>query len=59
MSNEFKVRTTSESIIIESATGEHVAEYVSQNQRSDAAKMRKAIKAHLAHPGATLKNYGW
>lgn len=59
MSNEFKIRTTAESIVIEDANGEHVAEYASRDQRSDAAKMRRAIKQHLNQAGATLGNYNW
>lgn len=57
MSNEFRIRTTKESIIVE-ANGEHVAEYASRDQRNDAAKMRRAIRKHLDN-GGTINNYQW
>lgn len=58
MSSEFRIRTTSDSIVIE-ANGEHIAEYASKAPKADAASMRRQIKAHLAQPGSTLHNYQW
>lgn len=59
MSNKFKIRTTSASIVIETKTCEHIAEYASREPKQDAAKMRRTIKAHLSQLGATLNNYAW
>ena len=57
MSNDFRVRTTPKSIVIES-NGEHVAEYASEAPKADAAKMRRTIKRHISN-GGTILNYQW
>lgn len=57
MDNEFKIRTTASSIVIE-ADGEYVAEYASKSPKTDTASMRRTIRKHLDN-GGTIQNYQW